>query len=179
MKNTIRFIGFDVHAATIAVAAADEGGEVLELGTISNTFDCISRLIKKLGNADRLRCCYEAGPCGYVLYWQLAKLGVQCEVIAPTLIPMKAGDRVKTDRRDAIKLARLYRAGELTSVWIPDLEHEALRDLIRAREAAKKDQLRARNRLTKFLLRSGIRKPDAVKSWTQAHWVWLAEIVCC
>ena len=89
-----------------------------------------------------LRACYEAGPTGYVLYWQLTQLGVECEVIAPTLVPTKAGDRVKTDRRDAEKLARCHRAGDLTAVWVPDAAHEALRDLVRAREAAKKDQLK-------------------------------------
>ena len=94
-----------------------------------------------------------------MLYWQLTKMGAACTVVAPTLVPVKAGDRVKTDRRDALKLARNYRAGELTAVWVPDAEHEALRDLVRAREAAKKDQLRARHRLSKFLLRQGQRPP--------------------
>lgn len=117
----------------------------------------MARLIKKLGKAEQLRACYEARPTGYVLYWQLAQLGVKCEVVAPTLIPVKAGDRVKTDRRDAEKLARCYRGGDLTAVWVPDAAHEALRDLVRARLAAKRDQLRARNRLSKFLLRHGAR----------------------
>ena len=100
-----------------------------------------------------MKACYEAGPTGYVLYWQLAELGVACEVIAPTLVAMKAGDRVKTDRRDAERLARSYRSGDLTAVWVPDEGAESLRDLVRAREAAKQDQLRARHRLSKFLLR--------------------------
>jgi transposase len=108
----------------------------------------------------------EAGPTGYVLYWQLTQLGVACEVIAPPLIPTKAGDRVKTDRRDAERLARCHRAGELTAVWVPDAKHEALRDLLRAREAAKQDQLRHRHRLGKFLLRHGKRPIDAGKPWT-------------
>jgi transposase len=120
-----------------------------------------------------LKCCYEAGPTGYVLYWQLTQLGVACEVIAPSLIPTKAGDRVKTDRRDAEKLARCYRAGELTPVWVPDADHEALRDLVRAREAAKKDQLRHRHRLGKFLLRHGKRPTDAGKAWTQKYLNWI------
>ena len=93
---------------------------------------------------------------------------MRCEVVAPTLVPVKAGDRVKTDRRDALKLARSYRAGDLTAVWVPDAAHEALRDLVRAREAAKKDQLRARHRLSKFLLRHGRRPPTAMKAWTRA-----------
>jgi transposase len=117
----------------------------------------VARLVKKLGPSETLRVCYEAGPTGYVLYWQLTRLGVRCEVVAPTLVPVRAGERVKTDRRDAEKLAGSYRAGELTAVWVPDAEHEALRDLLRAREAAKQDQLRARHRLDKFLLRHGRR----------------------
>jgi transposase len=103
-----------------------------------------------------------------VLYWQLTKRGVHCEVVAPTLMPVKAGDRVKTDRRDAQRLARSYRAGELTAVWVPDAAHEALRDLVRAREAAKKDQLRARHRLGKFLLRHG-RRPVGIRPWTDKY----------
>jgi transposase len=102
--------------------------------------------VKKLGPVEELRFCYEAGPTGYALYWQLTRMGAKCEVVAPTLVPVKAGDRVKTDRRDALKLARNYRAGELTAVWVPDAAHEALRDLVRAREAAKQDELRARHR---------------------------------
>jgi transposase len=108
-----------------------------------------------------------------VLYWQLTQLGVKCEVVAPTLVPVKAGDRVKTDRRDAQKLARCYRAGELTPVWVPDEAHEALRDLVRAREAAKKDQLRARHRLSKFLLRHGQRTPQKVKAWGTRYLAWI------
>ena len=111
-------------------------------------------MIKKLSPAEKLRACCEAGPTGYVVYWLLAELGIQCEVVAPTLVPVKARDRVKTDRRDAEKLARCYRSGDLTAVWVPDEGSEALRDLVRAREAAKQDQIRARHRLSKFLLRS-------------------------
>ena len=107
-----------------------------------------------------------------MLYWQLTQLGVVGEVIAPSLVPTKAGDRVKTDRRDAEKLARCYRAGELTAVWVPDAAHEALRDLVRAREAAKKDQLRARHRLGKFLLRHG-RRPEGLKAWTKKYLEWI------
>jgi transposase len=125
-----------------------------------------------------LKACYEAGPTGYVLYWQLTALGVPCQVIAPSLVPVKAGDRVKTDRRDATKLARSYRAGDLTPVWVPDAAHEALRDLVRAREDAKQDQLRARHRLNKFLLRHGQCPPETVKkSWTQKYMTWIKEKV--
>src|SRR5271167_3044122 len=166
MKEKLRFLGMDVHAETIAVAIAEPDGEVRSLGTIPNRIEPIRKLIKKLGPVEKLRVCYEAGPTGYVLYWQLAELGVQCEVIAPSLVPVKAGDRVKTDRRDAEKLARSYRSGDLTAVWVPDEGSEALRDLVRAREAAKPDQLRARHRLGKFLLRSGQRPPSGVRAWT-------------
>jgi transposase len=150
MKN-VRFIGLDVHAETIAVAVAEPDGEVRSVGVIPNRPESIRKLVKKLGPAEQLRVCYEAGPTGYVVYWELTALGVKCEVVAPTLVPVKAGDRVKTDRRDALKLARSYRAGDLTAVWVPDAAHEALRDLVQAREAAKKDQLRARHRFGQVL----------------------------
>jgi len=175
--SNVRFIGLDVHAETIAVAVAEPDGEVRSLGVIPNRSESIRKLVKKLGPAAQLRVCYEAGPTGYVLYWELTALGVTCEVVAPTLVPVKAGDRVKTDRRDALKLARSYRAGDLTPVWVPDAEHEALRDLVRAREAAKKDQLRARHRLSKFLLRQGRRPPTVVKAWTQSYLTWVKSAV--
>jgi transposase len=174
--SNVRFIGLDVHAETIAVAVADAHEEVRAVGVIPNRPESIHKLVKKLGPAERLRVCYEAGPTGYVVYWQLASLGVRCEVVAPTLVPVKAGDRVKTDRRDAIKLARSYRAGDLTPVWVPDAAHEALRDLVRAREAAKKDQLRARHRLGKFLLRHGRRPPTKTTPWTQKHLAWVKTV---
>src|SRR5882672_7466669 len=166
VMKKVRFIGLDVHAETIAVAVAEPGGEVRSLGIVPNRPESIRKLVKKLGPVGSLRACYEAGPTGYVVYWQLTALGVQCDVVAPTLVPVKAGDRVKTDRRDAEKLARCHRAGDLTAVWVPDEAHEALRDLVRAREAAKKDQLRAKHRLSKFLLRHGRRPPMGVKVWT-------------
>ncbi len=159
----IKFVGWDVHAETIAVAVAEQDGEVRTLGVIPNREESIRKLVKKLGPVEQLRFCYEAGPTGYVVYWQLTALGAKCEVVAPTLVPVKSGERVKSDRRDALKLARNYRAGELTAVWVPDTAHEALRDLVRAREAAKKDQLRAKHRLGKFLLRHGRRPPTGVK----------------
>lgn len=171
--SKIRFVGLDVHAETIAVAVAEPGGEVHSLGIIPNRLESVRKMIGKLGAVSTLKCCYEAGPTGYVLYWQLTQMGVACEVIAPTLVPVKSGDRVKTDRRDAEKLARCYRAGELTAVWVPDAAHEALRDLVRAREAAKKDQLRHRHRLGKFLLRHGKRPLDAGKAWTKKYLNWI------
>jgi len=173
----VRFLGLDVHAETIAVAVAEPDGEVRSLGIIPNREESVRKLVKKLGPVEQLQACYEAGPTGYVLYWQLTALGVKCEVVAPSLVPVKAGDRVKTDRRDATKLARSYRAGDLTAVWVPNDEHEALRDLVRAREAAKQDQLRARHRLSKFLLRHGRRVPSGIKVWTQRYQDWVKEQV--
>src|SRR5256885_3614864 len=176
MDKDSRFVGLDVHAETIAVGVAEPGGEVRSLGTIPNTPEAVRRLVKKLGPPETLRVCYEAGPTGYVLYRQLSALGVPCAVIAPTLVPVKAGDRVKTDRRDAEKLARSHPSGDLTPVWVPDPGHEALRDLVRAREAAKKDQLRARHRLGKFLLRHGRRPSTAMTPWTQRHLTWIRQV---
>jgi len=176
MKNKVRFLGLDVHAETIAVAVAEPDGSVSSLGTIANRAESIRKLVKKLGPAEQVKACYEAGPTGYVLYWQLAELGVQCDVIAPTLMPRKPGDRVKTDRRDAERLARSFRSGDLTAVWVPDAGSEALRDLVRAREAAKQDQLRARHRLSKFLLRSGQRPATGLKAWTQLYMAWVRQL---
>ena len=176
MKEKVRFLGMDVHAETIAVAIAEADGEVRSLGTIANRAESIRKLVKKLGPVEQLKACYEAGPTGYVLYWQLAELGVACEVIAPTLAPMKAGDRVKTDRRDAERLARSYRSGALTAVWVPDEGSESLRDLVRAREAAKQDQLRARHRLGKFLLRTGRRPAVGMKAWTSPYMAWVRQV---
>ena len=173
----IKFVGLDVHAETISVAVAEQDGEIRPLGMIANREESIRKLVKKLGPVEELWFCYEAGPTGYVLYWQLTRMGAKCEVVAPTLVPVKAGDRVKTDRRDALKLARNYRAGELTAVWVPDAAHEALRDLVRAREAAKQDELRARHRLSKFLLRHGRRAPMGVKAWTMKYLEWVKREV--
>jgi transposase len=176
MKEKVRFLGLNVHAETIAVAVAEQDGEVRSLGVIAHRAESVRKLIRKLGPAEQLRACYEAGPTGYVLYWQWADLGVECAVVAPTLVPVKAGDRVKTDRRHAVKLARCHRAGELTGVWVPDVSTEALRDLVRAREAAKQDQLRARHRLSKFLLRTGRRAAAGVKAWSQPYVAWVRQL---
>lgn len=174
MGKVTRYVGMDVHAETISVAIVEGRGVARSLGTIANRLEAIRRLIGKLGDASTLRVCYEAGPTGYVLYWQLTKLGVACEVVAPSLIPSKPGDRIKTDRRDAEKLARSYRSGDLTAVWVPNAEHEALRDLVRAREAAKKDELRAKHRLSKYLLRNGQRSPEGCRGpWTVTWWQWV------
>lgn len=178
MRKRILFVGLDVHAVSIFVAIAEEGrdGEVRAYGSIPNRPEAISKLMRKLSQKHKLIVCYEAGPCGYVIYWQLVGMGIDCKIVAPTLIPQKAGDRVKTDRRDAEKLARNLRAGELTFVWVPDRSHEALRDLVRARESAKKDQEVARHRLGKFLLRNGIYKPAKMTSWTQKHVLWVKTL---
>jgi transposase len=175
-REKLRFLGMDVHAETIAVAVAEPDREVRSLGTIANREDSIRKFIRKLGSPEHLRVCYEAGPTGFVLYWQMAQLGVKCDVVAPSLVPKKPGDKVKTDRRDALKLARSHRSGDLTAVWIPDEASEALRDLVRAREAAKQDQLRARHRLTKFLLRTGQRPPQGVKAWTARYMEWVLKV---
>src|SRR5213596_1307656 len=173
MPTNLRYLGLDVHAETIAAAIAEPDGEVRALGILPNRPEAITKLIRKLEPRHGLHACYEAGPCGYVLYWQLTQLGVHCDVVAPTLVPTKPGDRIKTDRRDAARLARCYRAGELTPVWVPDQAHEALRDLVRAREAAKQDQHRSRQRLGKFLLRTGRRPPKGSAAWgtKQVEWI--------
>jgi transposase len=147
MSNCTRYLGLDVHAETISAAIAEGRGKIRSLGKFSNRPEPMRKLIEKLGGTKGLKVCYEAGPTGYALYWQLTKLGVDCEVIAPSLIPKKAGDKVKTDRRDAEKLAQSYQAGDLTPVWVPTPEHEALRDLVRQRGAAKADESRAKHRL--------------------------------
>jgi len=176
MNEATRFLGLDVHAETIAVALAEPGrGEVRSIGMIANEPTAIRKLIQKLGKK-HLRVCYEAGPTGFALYWQLAELGVECDVIAPTLIPKKPGDRIKTDRRDALKLARCFRAGDLTPIWIPDQAHEALRDLVRAREAATYDQHRARQRLSKFLLRTARKAPSGCSTWGTRYMEWIRSL---
>jgi transposase len=177
MKQFSKYVGLDVHKATVAVAVAEaHGGEVRYFGEISNTPEAIQKLVKLLRKGEaQLSFCYEAGPCGYVIHRQLSDLGWDCQVVAPSLIPKKAGDRVKTDRRDALSLARLHRAGELTAVWVPDGAQEALRDLTRAREDMKHLQRQAKQRLLAFLLRHG-KRYDGKSKWTQAHARWLEGV---
>ena len=151
MEDRITYVGLDVHKEGIVVAVAEGGlrGEVREYGRIANTAAALDRLMRKLGSTGvRLRFCYEAGPCGYGIQRHLSARGHDCVVVAPSLIPKRAGDRVKTDRRDAAGLARLHRAGELTAVWVPDAEHEAMRDLVRARLDAVHALRRARQQLS-------------------------------
>lgn len=177
MKDFIKYVGLDVHKGTIAVAVAEaNGGEVRFLGEIGNTPEAVEKLVRQLRkNGARLSFCYEAGPCGYGLHRQLTDLGWECAVVAPSLIPKKAGDRVKTDRRDSLSLARLHRAGELTAVCVPDAQQEALRDLTRAREDLKHLQRQAKQRLLAFLLRHG-RRYSGKSNWTQAHFRWLEAV---
>jgi len=177
MKEFSKYVGLDVHKETIAVSVAEpNGGEVRYFGEIANTPEAMQKLVKQLrkGDAD-LSFCYEAGPCGYGIHRQLSDLGWDCQVVAPSLIPKKAGDRVKTDRRDSLMLARLHRAGELTAVWVPDGAQEALRDLTRAREDMKHLQRQCKQRLLAFLLRHG-RRYAGKSNWTQAHYRWLEEV---
>jgi transposase len=176
-KYTTKYVGMDVHKETIAVAIAKEGrGEPVYYGEIPNNAEAIRKLVKReASKGERVSFCYEAGPCGYEVYRQLIDLGQRCDVVAPSLIPRKSGDRVKTDRRDANTLTRLHRAGELTPVWVPDKEQEAMRDLTRAREDMKSMEGHAKQRLGAFLLRHGKRYPGRSK-WTQAYFRWLEGI---
>lgn len=181
MKNLITtifwWIGLDVHADRIQVAIF-EGNEAepRDEFEIVNDSSGLGRLVKKLKSlSGKVRCIYEAGPCGYELYRLLHRKGIVCDVAAPSLIPRKPGDRVKTDRRDAVKLGRSYRSGDLTTIRIPSEEEEAVRDLVRAREDAKEDVMRRRHRLGKFLLRHGHRYRQG-RAWTNKHSRWLGEI---
>src|ERR1700760_4669145 len=177
MAKSITYVGLDVHKDTIAVAVAEAGlrGEVREHGKIPNAPAALKALTVRLaGKGRELRFCYEAGPCGYGIQRQLSAIGHECAVVAPSLIPRKPGERIKTDRRDAINLAKLHRAGELTPVWVPDEAHEAIRDLVRARLAAVRTLRQARQPLSGFLLRHGhhYNRP----AWTLMHRRWLAGL---
>jgi transposase len=170
MADRITYVGLDVHKESIVVAVAEGGlrGEVREYGRIANTATALDRLLRKLGGEGMtLRFCYEAGPCGYGIQRRLSAQEHECVVVAPSLIPKRAGDRVKTDRRDAASLAKLHRAGELTAVWVPDTRHEAMRDLVRARLDAVHNLRRARQQLSGFLLRQGCHYGRP--AWTKLH----------
>jgi len=173
------FVGLDVHKDSIAVAYApdERGAEVIFLGPIGTRQCDIDRLIRQLhSKASRLLFVYEAGPCGYWVYRYLQKKGEDCMVVAPSLIPRKPGDRVKTDRRDAVQLARLMRSGDLNPVYVPSLEDESIRDLCRAREDLMGDLKAAKHRLKSFLLRHDIRYTGKA-DWNAAHLRWLADDV--
>lgn len=176
MTKSTRFIGLDdsKDSIDVVVASAGRDGEVRSYGTIQNTPEAVRRLVRRLGRPRDLYFVYEAGPCGYGLYRELLALGANCMVAAPSKTPRRAGDRIKTDRRDAMTLARLHRAGELHPVWVLDEETEAMRDLTRAREDAKYAQTKARQRLGSFMLRHSRRYPGR-SHWTKTHWKWLAE----
>ncbi|RUS47855.1 IS110 family transposase [Cohnella sp. AR92] len=178
MHSATKYVGLDVSKEKISVAIADAGREAPRYyGTIAHTPAAIRKLIKELGPADSLTFCYEAGPTGFETHRWIESMGASCTVIAPSLIPKRAGDHVKTDRRDAEQLARLFRAGELTAVHVPSREDEALRDLVRTREAAREDIHRARQRLLKFLLRHQIHPPTTIKRrWTKKYREWLARL---
>ena len=172
------FVGLDTSKLRNSVAIAESGraGEVRFLGEIDNTPVAIGKLVRKLAwKYHRLTFCYEAGPTGYGVYRQITGLGHDCIVAAPSLIPKKPGDRVKTNRRDAVSLAKLLRGGDLTGVWVPDRGHEATRELTRARETAMMDLRRKRQHISAFLLRQGMHYSAAKKTWTKAHISWLAS----
>ncbi len=174
------FIGLDVHKETVAIAVALPGRESPGYhGEIVNTPKALRRWLERLNNefgGAVLLFCYEAGPCGYGLYRQLIAAGHDCEVVAPSMIPRKAGERIKTDRRDAIKLATFLRSGELTPVWVPDAEQEAMRDLTRARDDMKSQERKARQQLNAFVLRHGHHWPRGKSRWTKTHYNWLESI---
>src|SRR6266849_6337519 len=172
------FVAFDTSKSRNSVAIADggRGGEVRFLGEIENTPAATAKLVRKLATKyKRLMFCYEAGPTGYGLHRQIKDLGFECVVVAPSLIPKRPGDKVKTNRRDALSLAKLLRADELTAVWVPDRHHEAMRDLTRARETTVMDLRSKRQQISAFLLRQGRHYPENKKTWTKAHMSWLAS----
>jgi transposase len=172
MQSTT-IIAFDQHAATTVAAVLLPGQRTPALHPLTSESPTILRFIERVGRQGAVTCCYEAGPCGFELQRALTARGIPCEVIAPALIPRRAGDRIKTDRRDAGQLAVLYRAGALTAIHIPTEQEEAARDLLRCREDIRADLLRARHRLSKFLLRHGRRFTGTKKAWSKAHDGWL------
>jgi transposase len=179
MEQSTRFVGMDVHKATIVVAvtATGEVGRATAYGTVPNTTAALEKLVVRLRQAGSgpLKFCYEAGPCGYGIHRTLTRLSEDCMVVAPSMIPRKSGERQKNDKRDAASLAVLHRGGLLTAVWVPDAAHEAMRDLIRARQAAVRAVRATRQQLSAFLLRHERIYRDGRAAWTKAHRGWLAD----
>ena len=176
--NSVKFIGMDVHKKTITIAIADEGRQQQPriYGSIANELEALDKFCRKMvSTSTRLHFVYEAGPCGYGIYRHLTEKGYDCIVAAPSMIPKKSGDRIKNDPRDASMLARLHRAGELTAVYVPDAQDEAIRDLTRAREDAVSATRKAKQRLLAFLLRNRLTFPGRSK-WSKAFFNWLADI---
>ena len=171
--TTRTFVALDVHKNAITAAILAAEGGTPELVQLEHSEKAVRRFVKRLGDRGGLAVCYEAGPCGYELYRLLASLGVACDVVAPSLTPVRPGDRVKTDRRDAKKLVRLYRAGELTFVRPPTPEQEGLRDLVRCRDDLRRARTAARHRIGKQLLRYGEVYREGKSSWTLRHQAWL------
>jgi transposase len=172
------FVGLDVHKSSIQIAFAEGGrdGEVRSYGRIDGTLNALDKVVRKLvSKGCELHFVYEAGPCGYDIYRHLTAQGFDCVVVAPAKIPRQSGNRIKNDRRDAEMLARLHRAGELTAVYVPSIEDEAMRDLTRAREDAKSLERKARQRILAFLLRHGHRY-SGISSWSRAHFHWISKI---
>ncbi len=174
MEKVTTHVGLDVHAERIVIASLVDQAREPVISDIPNDEKAIRRTFKRLAReAYDLHCCYEAGPCGFEVHRLLTGMGIACEVVAPSLIPVRSGDRVKTDRRDAAKLARLFRAGELVTITVPSAEQEAVRDLIRARDDVRIDLIAARNRLAKFLIRHGRLYRGGTRNWTERFWMWL------
>jgi transposase len=178
MEEYSAYVGLDVHKETIAVAVAYPGRKKAESrGFIPNTTRALKKLVRRLDeNGERLLFCYEAGPCGYEVFRLIVEMGHECQVVAPSKTPRKPGDRVKTDRRDARKLAEMLRSGDLTPVWVPDEEQESIRDLTRAREELKRVELQLKQRLAALLLRHGKKYTTGKSKWTQRYYRWLADV---